>query len=128
MGWHHHSCRRDGTTTASELLARKVVVSTGSKARRLKGIPFEQAGFYDSDSIGAAQQTQQLVCARHRNHCLGVRHDLCRDGRSGQRCCPRQRDDLLPMLDGAMRDALISDLEAKGVEILISQRQILARG
>ena len=28
------------------------------------------------------------------------------------------RDDLLPMLDGAMRDALIGDLEAKGVEIL----------
>ena len=28
------------------------------------------------------------------------------------------RDDLLPMLDGAMRDALLSDLEAEGVEIL----------
>ena len=39
-----------------------------------------------SDIAVGPAQTQQSVCPRHRNHCLGIRHDLCRDGRSGERC------------------------------------------
>ena len=110
---------RDGTTTASELLARKVVLSTGSKARRLKGIPFEQAGFYDSDSIGALRskpsslfvQGTGIIALEYATIFaeMGVQVSVAARG---------SREDLLPMLDGAMRDALLSDLEAKGVEIL----------
>ena len=110
---------RDGTTTASELLARKVVVSTGSKARRLKGIPFEQAGFYDSDSIGSLRskpsslfvQGTGIIALEYATIFaeMGVQVSVAARG---------SRDDLLPMLDSAMRDALLSDLEAKGVEIL----------
>ena len=110
---------RDGTTGASELLARKVVVSTGSKARRLGGIPFEQPGFYDSDSIGSLRskpsslfvQGTGIIALEYATIFaeMGVQVSVAARGK---------RDDLLPMLDGSMRDALLSDLEAKGVEIL----------
>ena len=110
---------RDGTTGAIELLARKVVVSTGSKARRLGGIPFEQPGFYDSDSIGSLRskpsslfvQGTGIIALEYATIFaeMGVQVSVAARGK---------RDDLLPMLDGSMRDALLSDLEAKGVEIL----------
>ena len=109
----------DGTTPIAELLAHKVVVSTGSKARRLKGIPFEQDGFYDSDSIGSLcskpsslfVQGTGIIALEYATIFaeMGVKVTVAARGK---------RDDLLPMLDGSMRDALLTDLEAKGVEIL----------
>ena len=110
---------RYGDNNRAELKAKTVVLSTGSKARRLPGIPFDQPGFYDSDSIGSLLQKPTSLFVQGTGiialeyatifAAMGVR--VCVAARGA-------RADLLPMLDVSMREALISDLEANGVEIL----------
>ena len=110
---------RYGDNHVAELKAKTVVLSTGSKARRLPGIPFDQPGFYDSDSIGSLLQKPTSLFVQGTGiialeyatifAAMGVR--VCVAARGA-------RADLLPMLDVSLREALISDLEANGVEIL----------
>ena len=110
---------RDGDIKRAELQAKTVVLSTGSKARRLPGIPFDQPGFYDSDSIGSLLQKPTSLFVQGTGiialeyatifAAMGVR--VCVAARGA-------RADLLPMLDVSLREALIRDLEANGVEIL----------
>ena len=110
---------RYGDNNRAELKAKTVVLSTGSKARRLPGIPFDQPGFYDSDSIGSLLQKPTSLFVQGTGiialeyatifAAMGVR--VCVAARGA-------RVDLLPMLDVSLREALISDLEANGVEIL----------
>jgi len=110
---------RDSTDVVGELLARKVVVSTGSKSRRLNGIPFDKAGFYDSDSIASLQSKPEslfvqgtgIIALEYATIFAEMGVHVCVAARGS-------REQLLPMLDRAMRDALIADLEAKGVELI----------
>ncbi len=109
----------DGTDAVAELLARKVVVFTGSKARRLKGVPFDKAGFYDSYSIASLQskpdslfvQGTGIIALEYATIFAEMGVHVCVAARGS-------REQLLSMLDRAMRDALLADLEAKGVEII----------
>lgn len=113
----------DGTDPFVELLAHKVVVSTGSKARRLKGIPFDQAGFYDSDSIASLRSKPDSLFVQGTG-IIALEYATI-FAEMGVRVCVAargSREQLLPMLDRAMRDALLADLEVKGVEIIYQAR------
>ena len=108
-----------GANPVVELSARKVVVSTGSKARRLKGIPFDKPGFYDSDSISSLQSKPDSLFVQGTG-IIALEYATI-FAEMGVRVCVAargSREQLLPMLDIAMRDALLADLEAKGVELI----------
>ena len=110
---------RDGTESFAEILAHKVVVSTGSKARRLKGIPLDQEGFYDSDSIAFLRSKPDSLFVQGTG-IIALEYATI-FAEMGVRVCVASRgsrEQILPMLDRAMRDALLADLEAKGVEII----------
>ena len=114
---------RDSADAVAELLARKVVVSTGSKARRLNGIPFGKQGFYDSDSISSLKSKPEslfiqgtgIIALEYATIFAEMGVHVCVAARGS-------REQLLPMLDRAMRDALLADLEAKGVEIIYQSK------
>ena len=99
--------------------AKAVVLSTGSKARRLPNVPFDQDGVYDSDSISQLTRKPRslfiqgtgIIALEYATIFAKMGVQVTLSSRGG-------RESFLPALDSALRDALVSDLETMGVEVL----------
>ncbi|MEE2645373.1 MAG: NAD(P)/FAD-dependent oxidoreductase [Myxococcota bacterium] len=103
----------------TRIKAKAVVLSTGSKARRLPNIPFDQEGVYDSDSISKLTRKPRslfiqgtgIIALEYATIFAKMGVNVTLSSRGG-------RESFLPALDSALRDALVSDLETMGVEVL----------
>ena len=110
---------RDREGESREILTRATILSTGSRARRLPGIPYEIPGVYDSDSINRLpRKPASLLIQGTGVIALEYATIFAAMGVSVTVAARRARENILPRLDHALRDALLMDLEAKKVEIL----------
>lgn len=111
----------DESGQATRIKTRATVLSTGSKARRLSDVPFEHNGFYDSDSINGLSskptslfiQGTGIIALEYATIFAKMGVDVTISSRGG-------REQLLPDLDTALREALVAELELMGVEILFN--------
>ena len=112
-----------GVTNASgsrtTLTTRATVVSTGSKARRLEGIPFDVPGFYDSDSInGLREKPDSLLIQGTGVIALEYATIFAKMGVQVTVVSRRPKEALLPNLDRSLQSALLTALDDMGVEML----------
>ena len=98
---------------------RATVLSTGSKARRLAHIPFDNEHIFDSDSINAmGRKPSSLFIQGSGVIALEYATIFAEMGVSVTLASRKDRASILPKLDSALRVAFLDDLEARGVEIL----------
>ncbi len=101
------------------LSTRAAVLSTGSKARRLAHIPFDNECIFDSDSINAiGRKPKSLFIQGTGVIALEYATIFAAMGVDVTIAARGSRERFLPKLDVALRDALVAELEAQGVEVL----------
>ena len=110
---------RDADGKTRTLNGKAAVLSTGSRARRLPSIPFDNVCIFDSDSInGLEQKPESLFIQGTGVIALEYATIFSAMGVDVTIACRGSRDSLLPNLDVSLRDALVTDLDEQGVEIL----------
>ena len=103
----------------TRIQAQATILCTGSRARRLKGIPYEMQGVYDSDSINTlSQKPASLLIQGTGVIALEYATIFAAMGVSVTVISRRGKEDILPRLDQDLRDALLAELETQGVEIV----------
>jgi NAD(P) transhydrogenase len=117
---------RDGEPDL-KLRAAAAVVATGSSARRLAGLPFDDVHVFDADSIGAVGRKPESLLV-HGGGLIGVEYAMI-FAKMGVRVglavrCSREK--MLPKLDRALADALIEDLERLGIELFFESNIVRA--
>ena len=109
---------RDGAIVA-RLNARATVLATGSSARPVPGIPYDSKNIFDSDTIALLDRKPQSLLVIG-GGLIGLEYAMifARMGVAVTIAIRGNRERMLPQVERALTDALLSDLDTMGVEVL----------
>lgn len=104
---------------SSNIKTSAVVIATGSKANRLPMIPFDVPGVYDSDTIGEIDYIPRLMVVQG-GGIIGLEYANIFAKMGTKVIVVEFADKVLMMLDGDLKAALLSELAANKVDLLLS--------
>ena len=102
-----------------QLRAAATMVATGSLARRLSGLPFDDIHVFDADSIGAIGRKPRSLLVQG-GGLIGAEYAMI-FAKMGVRvglAVRSSREKMLPQIDRALVTALLEDLGGLGIELL----------